>query len=251
MRPLAVGLLAFAPMMLAGCAVESAQADVFGVDCPTDGLVQISLLDVSANGRNESILGERLDAVQVDVENTADCDGEIVVIAWAGSSSSSKVLFTGSIGTQGATEIGRDRKIPELAASVMGDIKDQLEVAFDEIPADSSDLIGSFYLISDVVQARAARAVQPVAHIYTDAISTGGTARINEPWITPQELSTIVAAQTLPDLTGVSISIHGVGRVAGVSPPPQDYVQLVQDYARGLCARTGAECKLYTTVVAL
>lgn len=243
--------VAFVPALLAGCSVESAQADDFGYECPTDGLVQISLLDISANGRNESILAERLDAVQVDVENTADCDGEIVVIAWAGSSSSSRVLFAGSIGTQGATEIGRDRKIPELAASVMADIKAELTLAFDEIPADSSDLIGGFYLISDVVQARAARSVQPVAHVYTDAISTGGTARINEPWITQQELATIVAAQTLPDLTGVSISIYGVGRVAGVTPPPQDYVQLVQDYARGLCARTGAECELYTTVVAL
>jgi len=248
---LAVLALAVVPVMLTSCAVESAEAGGFGFECPTDGLVQISLLDISASGRHETILGERLDAVQVDTERAADCEGELVVIAWAGSSSSSRVLFAGQVGTQGATEIGRDRKIPEVVTEVMTGIKDELQIALEEIPADGSDLIGGFYLVSDVVQARASLAVEPSVRIYSDAISTGGTARINDPWVTQQELSTIVAAQTLPDLTGVSIGIHGVGRVAGVTPPPQDYVQLVQEYARGLCARTGADCELYTTVVAL
>lgn len=237
-------------MILAGCTVPSAQAGGAVVQCPANGLLQISLLDISASGRDKTILAERLNAMQVDAEVAADCDGEFVAMAWAGSSASSRVLYAGRLATQGATEIGRDRKIPELVRGVMGEIKGELETALREITPDSSDLLGSFYLVADVVQSRSSGTASPVAHIYTDAISTGGSARINEPWVTQKELDTIVAAQTLPALDGTTIDIYGVGRVAGSTPPPQDYIQLVQDYARQLCNRTGAECALYTTVVA-
>lgn len=233
---------------VAGCSVGSGSGS-FNYDCPDGSLTEVSLIDVSASGRNETILAERLDAVQMAAEKAADCDAEFIAIAWSASSSSSKTLYSGTIDIQGATEIGKDRKIPEAVKKVMAEVRDNMTVALREVPGDKSDLAGAFYLLRDVVSARTGEDVAVEAEILTDAISTGGTARINDPGLTAARVEAIVDAQTLPSLEGASVAVRGVGRVAGITPPPQDFIQLVQQYASGMCLRTGAECSVFTTVL--
>lgn len=246
--PVSAAIAVATTIVLASCASGGGSGS-FDYDCPADGLVEVSLVDISASGRNEVILGERLDAVQVAGEKAADCDGELVAIAWSGSSSSSKILFSGTIPIAGATEIGRDRKIPAAISKVMDEIRSNLSVALKDIAPDKSDLAGAFYLLGDVASARAGQGKVLEVNVFTDAISTGGNTRINDPGLTKDRIQAIVAAQSLPTLEGMNVSIRGVGRVAGVAPPPQDYIQLVQEYASGMCAKTGANCSIFTTVV--
>lgn len=233
---------------LVGCAAGSGSS-AYNYDCPEQGLVEVALLDVSASGRNDVVLAERLDATQVAAEKAADCDAKFIAIAWSGSSSSSKVLFSGGIPIAGATEIGRDRKIPEAVSGVMGDVRANLTTAMREIDGDNSDLAGAFYLLGDVRSTSASQGELLEASVFTDAISTGGNTRINDPGLTKDRIESIVAQQSLPGLDGAKISVRGVGRVAGVAPPPQDYIQLVQEYASGMCMKTGAECSVFTTVI--
>lgn len=236
-------------VVLVGCSTGSGST-TFDYDCPEGDLTVSVLLDVSASGRNEIIMEERLNSLQVSAEKAADCDASFVAIAWSGSSSSSKTLFSGEIPIAGATEIGRDRKIPGAVKKVMSEVRDNLSTALKEIPGDKSDFLGALYLLNDIVASRGSADAVVEADLLTDAISTGGNARINDPGLTAERVRAVVEAQTLPSLEGVAINVRGVGRVAGVTPPPQDFIQLVQEYASGMCERTGAECSVFTTVLA-
>lgn len=217
--------------------------------CPDVPPVQLSVLDLSSSGRDAAILAERLDAVQVDAEYVADCDGELLVLGWSGSSTASKLLYAGEIEVVGATEIGKDRQIPEAVDEVMTEIRRNVQAAVGELPADNNDFVGGLYLVADVIQGRRGDDATVTVHMYTDAISTGGEAPVNSPNLTPEEVARIVAAQTVPGLGGVEIKVYGVGRVAGQVQPPQDYIGLIQTYVTGLCQKTGGACSVFTTVV--
>ena len=249
MNSLTRRLLPLVSLVVASACSAVGGDGAFDFECPADGLLQVSLLDVSAGGRVKTILAERLDAVQVDAERVADCDGKLVVVGWTGSSSSSSVLFSGEIPVVGATEIGKDRKIPEAVDKVMGEVRTELNTALVELAADESDLSAGFSLISDLSASSIDQGTFIEAHIYTDAISTGGNARVNDPGITSETVSALLNGLNLPSLNGVVVKLFGVGRVAGVPSPPQDYIDVIQEYASGMCEKTGAECSVFTTVV--
>jgi len=240
-------VLAWAAWLLSACGETSGSG--YDYSCPETAPVQLSVLDLSSSGRDEAILAERLDAVQVDAEYVADCDGELLVLGWSGSSTASKLLYAGQIEVVGATEIGKDRQIPEAVDEVMTEIRRNVQTAFNELPAENNDFLGGLFLVSDVIQGRRGENGTVTVHLYTDAISTGGDAPVNSPNLTPEEVARIVAAQTVPGLGGIEIKIYGVGRVGGQTQPPQDYISLIQTYATGLCQKTGGACSVFTTVV--
>ena len=75
-----------------GCAAVGSDASNYNFVCEDGPPEQLSLLDVSTSGRDLDILAERLNAIQVDAERVADCDGSLTVVAWGGSASTSEVL---------------------------------------------------------------------------------------------------------------------------------------------------------------
>jgi hypothetical protein len=220
----------------------------FDYECPESPLLQVSLLDISASGRSETVLTERLNAIQVDAERVADCDGELVVASWAGPSSSSDILFTGTIPVAGATEIGKDRKIPEAVEKVMEELRANLQVSLGRLSPDNSDLIGGFYLLSDLVTGKGA-GKSVTAHLFTDGISTSGAVIMNDAMLDQAAVDRLVSEQTVPGLQGVEVRLYGIGRVAVDIQPPQDFIQLVQNYSAAICSKTGALCSVFTTVV--
>lgn len=229
------------------CAGAGSSASDYNFRCDDGPLLQLSLLDVSASGRDRDILGERLNAVQVDAERVADCDGELVVVAWGGSASSSEILFGGQIPVSGASEIGRDRKIPEAVEGVMEEIRDNLNDILPLSEASGHDLMAAFSIVSDFVRSRASQAAGISVHIYADGVATAGTAQINIAGINDSRVAEIVAEQNLPDLTGVSIELFGIGRVGGESEPPQQVVDTTLGYAQSLCEATGADCSTFSS----
>lgn len=222
----------------------------FDYSCPEgSSLVQVSLVDLSKGGLDETLIGERLDSVQVDAERAADCDGSLVVVSWAGSSASAEVLFDGAVPVAGATEIGKDRKIPGAVKKVMDEIRANLNAAIEASGQQSGDLVGAFTAIADVVGREGGEGRAVWVNVYSDGVSTGGDAPINDPNLTRSDVDSLLAAQNLPGLEGVKIALRGIGRVAGSVQPPQDYIDLVQAYAMGLCEATGAACSVSTSAV--
>ncbi len=222
----------------------------FDYECPEGAsLVQVSLIDLSKGGLDEALIGERLDSIQVDAERTADCDGSLVVVSWAGSSASAEVLFDGPVPVAGATEIGKDRKIPGAVTKVMEEVRASLNGAIETSGQQGGDLVGAFTVIADVVGREGGDDRAVWVNVYTDGVSTSGDAPVNDPNLSQSDVDSLVAAQNMPGLEGVTIALRGIGRVAGSVQPPQDYIDLVQTYAMGLCEATGAACSVSTSAV--
>lgn len=232
-------------LLVSACASSGGTGGAFTYDCPADPLVQLSLIDVSNSGRSERIVGERLDAVRIDAEFVADCEGTLIVQTWAGSASTAEVIFAGAIPIAGATEIGRDRKIPKAVDGVMDSVRAKLNAALSRNGTLGSDLLGALSIVADVTEQYAGTAARVRATVYSDAISTEGSAAINEAGLTAIQVADIVANQRLPRLDGTQIAFRGVGRVGGDVQPPQDYVDVVKIYATELCKATGAECSAF------
>lgn len=246
-RPSLLALAALS-LVVSSCAESATGGGGFDFVCPELPLLQISILDVSASGRDETILTERLNAIQVDAEKVADCDGELVVATWAGPSSSSDIIFSGLIPVAGATEIGKDRKIPEAVEKVMTEMRGKLQGSLDRLAPENNDLIGGLYLLSDIVTSKGSgKAV--TAHLFTDGISTSGAIVMNSALLTQAEVDRLVSEQTVPGLQGIEVKMYGIGRVAVDIQPPQDFIQLVQNYSAAICSKTGALCSVFTTVV--
>lgn len=237
-------------LSLVGCSTTG-EGGAYDFECPAEPLVQLSVIDVSESGRDEKLIAERLDAVQADAEFVTDCDGTFVVRAASGSVANAELLFSGRLGTSGATEIGRDRKIAAAVEETMLEIRENLNVALSRATPQGNDLIAMFAIVADVAAQFVDQEVDLRATLYTDAISTTGAAAINEPNLNRTEILDIVAAQRLPRLDGLSLSIRGVGRVGGAVQPPQDYVDTVTDYARGMCEATAANCSILSSANAV
>lgn len=229
--------------MTAGCSSMGASSGDYDYDCPDGGLVQVTLLNLSNGARDEIITDERLDAVQVDVERSFDCDAQYTLAAWSSSSASTTVLFEGELSTAGASEIGRDRKIEEAVDEVMGEIRTALEKAFASVDGSKSDMTAAFSIAADRFQTAPAGSGKRLT-ILADGISTTGSAENNSPTLTEEEM--IALAQTLRpvDLSGVDIAILGVGRIAGTEQPPEDYVAKLRVYLTEMCGLTGATCRV-------
>lgn len=238
-------------LLVLGACSTSATGGAYDFTCPEAPLVQVSILDISESGRDQKLIGERLDAVQADAEFVTDCEGTLVVTAGSGSVANADVLFSGRLSTSGATEIGRDRKIPKAVETTMEEIRSSLNDALASGSAQGNDLTAMFALVADIATQYANDEVDLRAHLYTDAISTTGGAAINQPGLDRAAVLEIVAAQPVPRLDGVSISVRGVGRVGGAVQPPQDFVDAVTAYARGLCEATGASCTVLTSTAAV
>jgi hypothetical protein len=229
------------------CSAVAGEASKYNFACEGGAPVQLSLVDISSSGRDIDILAERLNAVQVDAERVADCDGEITVVAWGGSASTSEVLFQGQIRVYGASEIGRDRKIPAAVDAVMDEVRRTLSTVLTSRASGGHDLLAAFSIVSDFVRASGSGDANVQVSIYADGVSTEGSADINRPGLSEARLEELIAEQTLPELGGVPISMFGVGRLGGTAKPPQQVVELTQAYAQMLCEATGAECRTFSS----
>lgn len=240
-------LLAVAAPAVAACSAVGGEASEYNFTCDAAPPVHLSLIDISTSGRDIDILAERLNAVQVDAERVADCDGEITVVAWGGSASTSEVLFQGQIRVVGASEIGRDRKIPAAVDAVMEEVRQSLGSVLTSRASGGHDLLAAFSIVSDFVRAAGRGDANIAVSIYADGVSTEGSADINRPGLSEARLEELIAEQTMPDLSGVPISMFGVGRLGGTDKPPQQVVDLTQVYAQMLCEATGAECRTFSS----
>ena len=240
---------AIALIFTLGSCSAATRGSEYGYDCPDLPLVAFSLIDISNGGRDKRLIGERLDAVQTDAEYVSDCDGTLIVKTWSGSAANSDLLFAGKLITVGATEIGRDRKIPEVVETAMTEIRTNLNTMLSQVSEQGNNLVAGFAIVGEVAEQYGPSSASIHATIYSDGISTSGDAQINKPGLDSEAIAEIVASQRLPRLDGVQVALLGVGRVGGDVQPPQDFVELTKLYAKGLCEMTGATCSVFTNTV--
>ena len=214
-------------MLAAACGLASTDGD-YTHSCPKSDngesadLEALTFLDLSASGRDEAILANRLDVLQVELERVADCEGRATVIGFTSSTAAHSVLLDRVFHAEGATEIARDRDIPDQIAIAMDELRENVDLALDKLPADGTDVNAIFLLAADRL-----RSLDPasVVEIYgfTDGITTVGDINLNQADLTQERAIELAHAAEAADLTGVArIEIRGVGKVAANTQPPSD-----------------------------
>lgn len=232
-----------ATVATAGCSSAGSSSGDYDFDCPEGGLAQVTLVNVSNGARDEVILAERLDAVQVDVERAFDCEAQFTLAVWSSSSASTVILFDGKLSTTGASEIGRDRKIKEATNEVMDEIRTKMEESLGSIDGSKSDMTAAFAIAADRFQVTPAGVAKRVT-ILADGVSTTGSAENNSPSLTEDDMISLAQTLNPVDLSGAEISILGVGRISGTEQPPEDYITKLRVYLTEMCGLTGASCRV-------
>jgi hypothetical protein len=241
------GVLAVAAVLavvaLAACGSMSQSASGYDYDntCPENNLLTILEFDLTASGRDEAVLAERLDDAQIDVERTGDCGGRLIAGAHSNSSAATVTLLDVELHPEGATEIARDRKLGPLVDDTMEQLRSEVDAALDRLPADGSDLTAALRFVSDQSSRHASGDTTIDVTIYTDAISNVGPLALNDPRVTPDDAARTAAAAPDPITEGINdLRIEGVGHVAGSNQPPSDFVDVITAQALAYIDRTGA-----------
>lgn len=243
-------------LVLSACGLTAGSSE-YDYSCPEDSngdelpLVVLGFLDLSASGRSEPILSERLDTLQVELERVADCEGRATVIGFSDSTASNVVLLDRHFDAEGATEVARDRDIPDAIDASMDDIRANIDGALDRLPADGTDVSAMFVLAADQLPGLGPdTAIEMYA--FTDGISTAGSVNLNDPELTPSRAVELADAAVPVDLSRlVRIDVRGIGKVAGDVQPPTDYVAAISAYVTELCRQAtgdtnGTKCTVRT-----
>jgi len=242
-RTAALATAVLTTVVLAACGSMSHAAGGYDYDdtCPDNTLLTILAFDLTASGRDQALLAERLNDAQIEIERTADCGGRLIAGAHSNSSAATVTLLDVELHPEGATEIARDRKLGPLVDNTMNQLRSEIDTAMDRLPADGSDLTAAMRFISDHTSRHASDNTTIDVTIYTDAISNVGPLAINDPDATHDDATRTAAAAPDPTTAGINeLRIEGVGHVAGTNQPPSDYVEIITTQTSAYLDRTGA-----------
>lgn len=197
--------------------------------------------DVSGTSRARSITSTRHSVIKDVVSRTAVCGGHLRVDAFTGSSAASVIVFDGDLKPPGATLIARLRQVSKLTDSATRTIDEGIATATASLPANGSDILGQFDLLSDYSRQR--RMVSDghtlEADLLTDGVQTTSVV-LNTSALTSSvaiDLAKNAPIVTLP--VNSRIKVSGLGKVDG-SQPPTSYVAALKAFYLTYCHRTGA-----------
>lgn len=236
-------------LLVSGCGYDSgAQASLNGLrqiaeTCPDQHVAAYVAVDFSDTARSESLAASRRDAIRSEAERVAVCGGTLKVVAFSSSTAAIQTLFDGPLKAEGATENARLRRIDRTVEPVDEAIADGWNSAEAELPGDGSDVLGQFTLASEYFAQQ--RDASHRALILTDGVQTTGTVVVNSPDFTSTVASDLAASVPVPDLSGATVTVAGLGQVVG-DPPPSEFVAALNTFFTDTCARTNATCQIVT-----
>jgi hypothetical protein len=230
--------------MLAGCGIaqsprgELAENQRILASCdpsaPPASLVEI---DGTGSSASESITTERMAAVESIVRRTAVCSGYLRVIVFSSSSAATSVLFDGPLRMHGATENARLKRVPSVVADVMQQIQQDYGPAVAGLPGGGSDITAQYRLAAEWI-GQLGGSYQLHLTILTDGCQNISVDLCSRP-LSKQEVTGLAGQVTVPQLPGASVTVAGLGRVAGTPPSSQVAEQLIM-YFDAVCAQTAA-----------
>jgi len=214
--------------------------------CPDERMASYLSVDVTGSGWGDDEIVEGRKAVIANLtRQTAICGGHLRVMAFTSSSAATVTLYDGELNLPGATDIARLRRVPGIVEEVTGEIA----AAYDAVvtappPEGGSDIVAQYRLAHEYADQLGPGYTLELL-ILTDGFQTTRTGVIDHA-LTPTEASDLAATVALPELPGASVTVAGLGEVAG-DPPTSDVVDGLVSFYDAICARTGAETCLSVT----
>jgi len=215
------------------------------VTCPDARLASKVDVDVSGSARTADLAAERTAIIEDAARRTAICGGHLRVTAFSSTSAATTILYDGELDVPGATGIARLRKVPEVVEAVMARVAPAYDAVLSTPPTDGGSDIVAQYRLGQEYLAQLGDGYELNLVILTDGFQTTGRGIVDRA-LTPSEASDLAAQITIPDLTNASITVAGLGRVAGQAPATDVVDGLVALYD-ALCARSNAASCLSVT----
>jgi hypothetical protein len=190
-------------------------------------------LDGTDSNNSAAIAEERMAAIESIVRRTAVCSGHLKVLVFSVSSAATAVLFDGPLHLDGATDNARLKRVPALVSDVMGEIKKEYEPARAALPLGGSDVTAMYRLASEWID-QLGDPFRLRLYLFTDGVQNVGVD-LGSQILTDQAATALADTFDVPRLSGASVTVAGLGRVAG---PP-----LTSALAEGLVSFYNALCK--------
>jgi len=238
-----VGALTIATTMTA-CAVGSSSHSQLAQDkrilascdasAPPASDIQI---DGTGSSASKAIAEERMAAVEQFVRTTAICSGRLRVSVFSASSAATVTFFDGPLPLQGATDNARLKRVPRVVDEAMTEIRDAYGPAVAGLKGKGSDITAQYRLAGEWSD-QVGEGFRLNLVLLTDGFQNVGVDLAKRA-ISKREATTLANKTTVPTLSGASVTVAGLGRVAG-TPPRSDVVQGLVAYYDALCKKTGA-----------
>ncbi|TMQ91744.1 hypothetical protein ETD83_29525 [Actinomadura soli] len=201
-------------------------------------------IDGTASSNAKAITDERLAAVEQIMRRTAVCSGRLRVLVFSSSSAATITLYDQPLHPHGATDNARLKRVPKLVASAMGRIRPAYSSALTKLPGGGSDITGQLRHAADW-QRQLGSGHRLEAYVFTDGLENV-ERRVGGRGFTVRKAKQLAATTTVPKLPGASLTVAGLGRVAG-KPPRSSVVEGLVAYYTALCKKSGAASCLAVT----
>lgn len=224
-----------------------ADAEQVAADCPTDGskIAAFVASDESGSSVGATASTARLQVIRDVAERTAICGGHLRVTLFAGSMIGVTV-FDDELRLDGATLNARLRKAPEVVDGVMEKIDAALPDVTAQLAGGATDIVGQYQLGAEYAAQLSAKATVILEQsILTDGIQTAG-ADLEDPSLSEQQAIDMAAGFAVPELTGATVRLIGIGRQADDAPLPTPYIAALRAFHTAVCERTYATCTVVT-----
>lgn len=224
-----------------------AHAEQVAASCPTDGRRIAARVDSDESGSSVGVTAKpaRQQVIRETAERTAICGGHLRVTLFSGSMIGVSV-YDGDLQLDGATANSRLRKAPKAVDAVMEQINTALPDAAKRLIDGATDIVGQYQLGAEyTAQHAAAGPVVLEQTILTDGIQTAGHD-LSDPALTTEQAEALAITFSVPDLTGATVRLIGIGRQANDAPLPTPYIAALRTFHTTVCENTGATCTVVT-----
>jgi hypothetical protein len=205
--------------------------------------------DLSGTGRGDELVAGRTAALRDLVARTAVCSGHIRIVAFSGSVTETVILVDRGLEPSGATEAARLLSANKLITGVEKAIEKLLPAAEKQLSPAATDVLSQFGAAREYGEQLGSTYRLDVV-IASDGLTTTGAYITNIANFTEAVANDAGRRVPMPDLSGATVTVTGVGRVAGVSQPPTAYVVALKIFYETACGRTHARCIVVTDYTA-
>jgi hypothetical protein len=205
-------------------------------------------IDVTGSNGSDAIMQRYLDDLETVAISTATCAGWMRVEAFTSGATATTTVFDGRLDPGGSTETARARRAADYVVPIMSKIEQAVTESQSSLPQRGSAPMASLLRFSEV-RSQLDESQTMRAWLYSDGESNVDVD-LSDPNLTEESASALMETVDVPDLTGVELTIAGIGRVVGDQQPSATRLAALKRFWLDVCEASNANsCTVATDLV--
>ncbi|MDR1237003.1 MAG: hypothetical protein LBK28_02055 [Propionibacteriaceae bacterium] len=223
-------------------AAPAGRAAASTASCPDTPLATLIARDISGTQNSPDLTDRALTVVEAEIQQAVACaaktsHGHVGLWLFATNTAQTATVLSRDITVDGATEIARQRKAARdgIAASLMAEVRRAYDQALADLPATASDVLSQFPLAVEQtkqLEQRTGEAWTLNFVVLTDGLASR-PAELGDGALTTtaaRQLATSLDPPWDTDHKAWSVSVVGVGRIAGDQQPPTEAIEALKAF---------------------